>query len=173
MSNNWEKDKRWSDRFIPLIKPILGSYLIGEPPAAEDRDHNTDLIVLRMEPLRIACRVRRHEHLVKYGDEFTIRCDRPSDVKTELAKIIEGWGDYFFYGFASEDENALAHWILGNFRVFRYWLMRWLVEHEGKMPSRKISNMDQSSSFYAFKIKDLPAAFLVGQYTGQVEETDF
>ena len=28
----WREDKRWSDRFLPEIKRILGEHLIAEPP---------------------------------------------------------------------------------------------------------------------------------------------
>ena len=59
----------------------------------EDAERNTDLIVLKLDAVRIACRVRNHEYITRYGDEFTIRAERPSGVKTELAKIIDGWGD--------------------------------------------------------------------------------
>ena len=37
--------KRWSDRFLPENKQILGLHLIGEPPVKEDAERNTDLIV--------------------------------------------------------------------------------------------------------------------------------
>jgi hypothetical protein len=106
--SRWQADKRWSDKFLRDIKRILGEHLIGEPPMEEDAERNTDLIVLRMDAVRIGCRVRKHKYRDSYQDEFTIRAGRPSGVKTELAKIIEGWGDYFFYGFSNEDETGLA-----------------------------------------------------------------
>ena len=59
--NRWEEDKRWSDKFLIETKRILGENLIGEPPVEEDRDRNTDLITLKMEPVRIACRVRKYQ----------------------------------------------------------------------------------------------------------------
>ena len=100
--SEWQKDKRWSDRFLPEIKRILGEHLISEPPIEEDAERNTDLMVLRLDAVRIGCRVRKYEYLKQYGDEFTIRAGRPTGAKTELTKIIEGWGNYFFYGFSDE-----------------------------------------------------------------------
>jgi hypothetical protein len=70
------EDKRWSDRFLPEIMGILGKHLISEPPVEEDAERNTDLMVLRLEAIRIGCRIRKHKYLDKYGDEFTIRAGR-------------------------------------------------------------------------------------------------
>ena len=123
----WQEDKRWSDGLLPQVKRILGEYLIGEAAYEEDRDHNTDLIVLCIEPVRIACRIRRHGYLRRYPDQFTVRSGRPSGAKSELAKIMDGWGDYMFYGFADPEETRLVSWVLLDLLEFRRWvnLRRW------------------------------------------------
>ena len=51
--SNWKNDKRWSDRFLPEIKGIIGTHLITEPPYEEDAERNTDLMVLRLDAIRI------------------------------------------------------------------------------------------------------------------------
>lgn len=71
-ANNWEINKQWSDRFLPEIKMILGLHLIGEPPIEEDCERNTDLIVLKMEAVRIACRVRRYDYFRRYPNDIRI-----------------------------------------------------------------------------------------------------
>jgi len=152
----YDKDKRWSDRFLPEIKQIIGCCLISEPPVEEDAERNTDLIVLRLEAVRIACRVRRYEYLAGFGDEFTIRAGRPSGAKTELTKIIEGWGDYFFYGFANKDETGLVKWVLGDLKAFRLYFNYYLAENKGKSPGAKKDNNDNSSYFRAFKYHEIP-----------------
>lgn len=157
----WENDKRWSDRFLPEIKGILGLYLIGEAPTEEDQSRNTDLIVLRMEAVRIACRVRRHQYLERYGDQFTIRAGRPSGVETELTKIIRGWGNYFFYGFCNQEEERLSRWLLGDLSEFRLWFQRESCERKGRAPGERQPNGDGSSHFLAFSIGDLPPPFVV------------
>ena len=103
-----ERDFDWQRGLIPEVKRILANYLIAEAPPAEDMQRNTDLIVLRLDTVRVACRLRRHEYLARYGDQFTIRTSRPSGAQTELAKMLSGWGDYLFYGFASADAGELA-----------------------------------------------------------------
>ena len=159
----WQDDKRWSDKFIPQIKSILGGYLIGEASQEEDTLRNTDLVVLQMEAKRIGCRVRRHQFAEDYSDEFTIRAGRPSGNETELSKVVSGWGDYFFYGFADTSESRLAAWLLGDLYVFRYWFNRYLAEHRGRAPGRRICNHDKSSDFLVFCIADLPERFVIGR----------
>lgn len=160
--NDWKVDKKWSDQFIPEMKAILGYYLVGEAAQDEDAERNTDLMVYKMETARIGCRVRTREYMERYGDEFTIRSGRPSGVKTELAKIIEGWGDYFFYGFASVTPGHLEKWFLGDMKVFRLWFMREMARCGGSIPGMAQHNRDGSSKFVAFTISDLPKEFVVG-----------
>jgi hypothetical protein len=158
----WQNDKRWSDRFLPEIKGILGQHLIGEPPAEEDAERNTDLMVLRMEAVRIGCRIRKNQYLERYGNEFTIRAGRPSGVKTELTKIIEGWGDYFFYGFACPAERRLVRWALADMKVFRAAYMRKLAASgPGCVPGMGKRNLDNSSSFVAFRWVDFPPEMMI------------
>ncbi len=147
--NQWTDDKAWSDRFIPEIKQHLSAVLIKEAPAIEDAERNTDLIVLKLDSVRVACRIRRHEYLQRYSNEFTIRTGRPSGTKTELAKVFEGWGDYMFYGFANAEQTALAAWFIGDLKAFRIWVFRELYKGSG-MPGVEKHNADGSSSFFVF-----------------------
>jgi len=156
----WTQNKKWSDQFIPEIKKILGTYLIGEPPDEEDAFRNTDLIVLKMEPVRIACRVRRPEYC-NYKNEFTIRQELPSGNKTELSKILEGWGNYFFYGIADYNQH-LQSWGLGDLNVFRLWFNQRLFRlDKGSLPGKKKYNIDGSSNFLVFKWNEISEGFIV------------
>ena len=164
--NDWQDDKAWSDRFLVEIKRLLGEYLIGPAPQEEDAEHNTDLIVLRMDAVRVACRVRRHEYLAEYCHQFTIREGRPSGTKTELTKVIEGWGRYLFYGIADEAEQALATWALIDLNVFRLWFNRELVRNRGIVPGELCPNKDNSSTFRAFTFCELPSDLCVARQVG-------
>ncbi len=156
-------DWKWSDKFLPDIKRILGEYLIMAAPMEDDAERNTDLIVLKLDAVRIGCRIRRNEYLSRYPCEFTIRAGRPSGVKTELTKITEGWGDYFFYGFANEEETGLSRWTIGNLKVFRLWFNRQIVINHGLLPGQPQKNGDKSSNFIAFNWNELPDEFIVGR----------
>jgi len=164
LNSAFKKDKGWSDLFLPEIKSILGLCLISEPPIEEDTDRNTDLMVLRLDAIRIGCRMRKNKYLGKCGDEFTIRSGRPSGVKTELTKIIEGWGDYFFYGFADKNDLLIDAWVLCDLRVFRIEFNRKLVKMgKGDVPGISINNKDNSSVFTVFKLNEFPPEFIVAR----------
>jgi len=162
-SLTWSTDHAWSRRFTREITAILGTELIVEAPRDEDVLRNTDLLVLRLDAVRIACRVRRHAVLLQhraFRDQFTMRAGRPNGVKTELSKVIEGWGDYIFYGFANADETGLIAWLLGDLDVFRLWFNRRIVADQGRLPGTQLENTDGSSSFVVFNIADLPREFV-------------
>ncbi len=156
------QDKGWSDRFIPEIKELIGKYLLQTAPVEEDMNANTDLIVLGMNSIRIACRVRRYKYLSLYRDQFTIRSGRPHGTKTELTKIIEGWGDFFFYGFCDETEKYIPKWFLGDLKIFRVWFTRELLSR--KHPWKEHRNKDNSSDFISFNLFDMPKGFIVAQH---------
>lgn len=160
----WQRDKERANRVLPEIKRICGEYLIGEAPQEEDAERNTDLIVLRLDPVRIACRVRTYNYLgeCNYRNEFTIRTERPAGRKTELAKIIEGYGDYIFYGFADREAQSLAAWVLGDLKVFRLWFNMRIV-NDKRLPGFEKANRDGSSIFRAFTIADLGPAFVLAR----------
>lgn len=163
----WENDKKWSDKYIPEIKRNLGQHLISEPENfKEDKEHNTDLTILQLNPYRIACRIRKDKYREKYGNEFTIRASRPiTGHKTELTKIIEGWGDYFFYGFANDEH--LTQWFIGDLKAFRLWFNRelWKMD-KGLMPGIEQHNFDGSSGFRAFDKNAIPD-FIVAESAGE------
>ena len=146
----WQQDKRWSDRFLDEIKGILGQLFIAEAPIVEDQKHNTDLIVLTLDALRIGCRVRKHYYYQRWPDDYTIRCARPSGTPTEMEKMLDGWGDYFFYGFSNETEECLCAWRVITLERLRAYIAWFRKTHNGDMPGTLIPNGDGSSDFRSF-----------------------
>jgi len=170
---NFAADMARSRTYMPALKRIVGEHLIGEAPAVEDKQHNTDLIVLKLDAVRVACRIRRFGYFDKYHGEFTIRSGRPSGVKTELAKLLEGWGDYFLYGFADESDADIFAWTLADLRVFRLWFFRRLAGNQGKVPGTSKDNHDESSSFHAFRWDELPPDFIIARHVPTVAISPF
>lgn len=163
--NGWILDKEKVDPFMPEIVRLVAPYMIVPASTTDDQEHNTDLIA-SADTRRVACRVRSFDDWTEYADwrdEFTVREDRPSGCKSELTKIIEGWGDLFFYGFASGDNRSFVQWTLMDLRVFRLWFMRYLVKHQGKMPGLRLPNTDGSSTFRIFRFDALPLEFAVAR----------
>lgn len=150
MATGWQRDKLWSDKYMDEVKQILGLHLIKAASIEEDQQRNTDLIVLKMDGVRVGVRIRDNGYYKQYGGQFTIRAGRPSGLKTELTKIIEGWGDYFFYGHANYGGRLLA-WGLGDLSAFRLWFNRSLAKMDsGEVPGVSKENKDNSSDFLAF-----------------------
>lgn len=117
-------DREWADRFIPKVKQIVGPHLLGEAANEIDVSQATDLMILTARDMRIAARVRRYGFAQKYLYEFTIRSRRENGAKTELAKIVDGWGDWFFYGHADICEVFIEYWWLIDLHSFRAALIR-------------------------------------------------
>lgn len=121
---SYSRDRQWSETFIPAIRQIVGPLLLEAAPIELDVAEATDLIVLRARDMRIAARMRHSGYFTSYGAQFTIRCQRDTGAKTELAKVVDGWGDWLFYGHASDDDSSIEHWMLIDLSAFRAALIR-------------------------------------------------
>lgn len=157
---SYETNRSFSDRFIPQVQRELGSIVIGVASRDDDVNRATDLVVLRYGDTRVAVRIRRNEFLYRYGDEFTIRSAIPHG-KTELQKILEGWGDYLFYGYADKHADYLCAWAIARLSVFRSWVASEAIKNNGQIPGEVKKNTDGSSDFTAFKWLNLPIDFVV------------
>lgn len=129
-------DFQWQRKLLPRMRAIVGEHLaVEEAPFEDDTERNTDLIVLAAKAgeIRVGCRVRSLSYRAKYGDQFTIRYSRPNGVPTELDKILNGWGDYFLYGFAERGGlfrvPRFVTWTLADLSVFRSFYRRGLGMH--------------------------------------------
>jgi len=160
MAAGWIEDKKRVDKFEPLIKQILGLHLILTADIQRDEREATDLMVLELRPFRVGCRIRSFDYLNRYPDEFTIRSDRPSGFPSELTKIVDGWGDYLFYGFADAAGLSLASWFIGDLHIFRGTFSRNLFLRQPQFLQR---NGDESSRFFAWPLNQFPAAFVIAR----------
>jgi hypothetical protein len=166
----WEQDKQETDPYLPMVKAICAAYILHEAPLEEDRDHNTDLMVLVADGLRIAVRLRRPWYYKepRYQGEFTIRDTRPSGNATEWEKILDGFGDYFFYGFRTEKPPHLWAFGLLDLRVFRTWVIAFFQQW-GKYPGRGgIPNPDGSSTFRAIEWQLVPLDAILTMYPKKI-----
>ena len=163
---NFDSDKKRVDKFEPEIKRLCGEIFIQTAPERIDCGEATDLLVLDIKPIKIACRIRTHEYWKRYPYEFTIRSSRPSNVDTELQKILCGaWCEYNFYGFADQKDEKLLAWFIGDLKVFRReWNKAlWVKANKLNMPTikwKERSNHDKSSKFFVFDIRLFPEEFI-------------
>ncbi len=151
---SYSADRRWSDAFIPAIKQIVGPLLLEESSFEVDTQQAADLVVMNARDKTIACRVRRAGYADRYGNEFTIRAKRDSGAKTELEKIIDGFGDWMFYGHAHEDGLNVSRWMVVSLPALRAAIIR-----KQAQPIKK-SNGD-GTHFVSFDIRQLPGSCLI------------
>ena len=150
----YDADRRWSDAFIPAIKKIVGPLLLEESSFEVDTQQAADLVVMNARDKTIACRVRRCGYADRYGYEFTIRAKRDTGAKTELEKIVDGFGDWRFYGHAAEDGMNVSRWMVISLPALRAAIIR-----KQAVPIKQ-SNSD-GTHFVAFDVRALPESCLV------------
>jgi hypothetical protein len=154
MKMAYSDDREWSDRFIPAIRQIVGPHLLLPAPMELDRKEATDLIVFTARDMRIAARVRRPVWRQHHEREFTMRSRVKSGADTELHKIIEGWGDWMFYGFAkTEEPPSIFPWFIVDLNAFR---RHYSERSENGLRFESKSTQD-SKEFLAFDIDSFPA----------------
>ena len=96
---SFDRSKHWN----PLIKLIVGQHLLRDSTLEEDTKEATDLIVLKSDGIRVACRVREYGYANTFPFDVTITCRRESGAKCEWDKMVLGdWADWFFYGHGSQ-----------------------------------------------------------------------
>ena len=152
----YAEDRLWSDAHIDQVKQIVGPHLVECSPFEIDTKEATDLIVLQNKFVRIACRLRRPGYERQYAREFTIRSDRSSGVRTELAKIIDGWGNWFFYGHVHERGHIHLWWLL-DLAIFRATLIR----RSDHVRCHTKPNRDGTTTFLAYEIDSFPKSLVI------------
>jgi len=133
---------------MPAVRQIVGPHLLEPAPAEWDMERAADLVVLRARNITIACRIRRYGYAQKYPHEFTIRSQLDSGHRTELEKITNGWGDWMFYGHASEDDEDIDAWFLIDLAAWRAHLIR----NRANIECVRKSNGD-GTHFVAFDVR--------------------
>lgn len=162
---NYSANRQWSDQYIPAIKQIVGPLLLEEATFEVDTKEATDLIVLNARDKRIAARIRRAGYVNEYGFEFTLRSEVPSGCKTELQKVVDGFGDWMFYGHAERNDCPnILRWMVIDLHCLRAAMIR------GQCPGKKHGNKD-GTKFVAFDIRYLPIDVVISS-SFNIRETD-
>lgn len=150
--NEYEVNRQWSDKYTPTIIRLTGWQLLKPAPPDVDMKQATDLIILTAHDLKIACRIRRPGFAERYPNQFTLRCYN-GGYKTELEKIISGWGDWFFYGHAKDEQSHLIepYWLI-DLESFRY---HYRFNHDVLVTGQR-DNSDRKTKFIWFQIDSFP-----------------
>jgi len=109
----------FAELHMPAVRRELGELPmklfmdIEKAEAKQDMEEATDLI-LSVSGGDIAVRIRRKkfwERGVIYGLDFSVRAVCRGHL-TEIDKLIDGFGDWYFYGYSSDDKGEIAEWWL-------------------------------------------------------------
>ena len=150
----YSENRKYADTFIPQIKRIVGPLLLEPTDVILDTREATDLIVFHARDMRIAARVRRHGYFEKYGHQFTIRARLDNGMETELSKIVNGWGDWLFYGHSDPSSTYIKQWMVVDLHSFRAALIRNSM-NGARIKIEERANGD-GTFFKAFDVKTFP-----------------
>lgn len=157
--SRFRADYEYSLKHNRQIGMILGPVMIRNASMQADMKEATDL-VLETTARRIACRIRRRTpgSYDRFGDQYTIRSLNRSGAKAELEKILAGFGDLLFYGWADTETARIKEWHVIDLGVFRQC-------HE-TLSYAEIVNRDQMSAFRAYFISELPPGGVIASGVG-------
>ena len=160
----YREDRAWSDGYLPRVREIVGPHLLVPAPLERDQSEATDLIVMRARDMTIGVRLRKPGYAGRFPGEFTIRSSRDSGAKTELAKIVDGWGDWLFYGH-TDMSNDIPEWVIVDLHALRAAFIRRpdILHRPDNRTSGKRSNGD-GTAFMFFRVSGLPADVLIAQH---------
>lgn len=163
---NWRENKQWSDAYMPAVRGIVGPLLLVDAPLELDTKEATDLVVLRARDMRIGVRVRREGYAERFPNQFTIRCKLDNGAPTELRKIIDGWGDWLFYGHAHGEFDIRPWWVI-DLSAFRAQLIR-----NPKDIRRGMTPNGDGTHFAWFDLTSFAdePPICISQYTGHVSQ---
>jgi hypothetical protein len=150
----------WARRFDVSVKRALGEATYQQASMKDDMERGTDFVLYTTGKSRIAARVRESYYWRKgLGADITIRRDRPSGSDTEIHRVMEGWVDLIFYGFAADEESTgeLTSWWLIDTIPLRSWYHKQIERYGRGVFNYSVHyNYDGSSSFYAWNVYGLP-----------------
>ncbi len=84
-----------------------------------------------------------------WSDQFTVRSRHKNGAETELAKIMNGFADWMFYGYVEGEEHR-------QFRILNLMAFREAIRDRGIEPfivGPEILNKDGKTYFYAFDVR--------------------
>lgn len=110
VERDWERANAYFPAIEKILRSIAGHFLIIEVADMDaDMKRATDYM-LRVDGGDMAVRVRTPSYKDRYRD-WTIRASRASGAETELSKLRDGHGRWYFYGWG-KSSTELADWVL-------------------------------------------------------------
>lgn len=153
---NFRDSFKWSNLWINKIRTIVGAHLLRPSTVEEDTQEATDLIMLRAEAMRVACRLRKPGYVPAFAWDVTFTARRENGFPCEWDKLVIGKkANWFFYGHASTvtPEGRIHPWFLIDVDMARPYLLsrKWIERGPNK------DELGRRCWFYAFDLRNHPA----------------
>lgn len=170
MDSGQQERKAWGSPAMGAVAEILKDAIgipctINEASLEDDRYTATDLQAVRISArdatesfLDVGVRFRDVRYFAAFGGEFTIRSEGRGGTRTEIHKILEGWGDWYFYGWL-DDQKQLTAWTLMDLEVFRAHPSL----SQGEYPDRWHNRAPTGEAFIAPSFQDFPPELIIRQ----------
>jgi len=140
--------RKFSDSHMEKVKKIVGPFLMEVSTEYRDMNHCSDLTVTPGVK-DIGYRIRTDAYAARYPWDVTIRSKLSNGAKTELAKIVDGEGDLFFYGHSAG--GVIHRWFLLDCDGIR--------DHLRDGPIRHVPNFD-GTFFYPMDVRKVSGAVI-------------
>lgn len=119
-NHNFKNNVNFQHQYLSSITGILRQYahlMVNVRLATPDEDtkQSTDMVIEMDNKATIAVRIRRSSSRFR---DFTIRAQAKHGGKTELAKLREGWADWYIYAWEN-DSHAINEFVLINLPQLR------------------------------------------------------
>ena len=150
----FEEQFAWQERYIGTVVQLIAPHLITVSSPEVDKNKNGDLEIAFPRNGTVAVRLRTQKY-AQYAGEVTFRSRSKHNGKTEISKIIDGYGDYFFYGHVGS-ENIIWYWHLLSLNEVRASFTR----NSSMLLRSQMPNGD-GTWFLPFKVeRDFPRAVI-------------
>jgi len=152
--SNFDQQFSWQAQYIDEVIRLIAPHIITVSRPEVDKNENGDLELAFPRNGTVSVRLRTPRY-ARYAGDITFRSRSKNGGYTELSKLIDGYGDYFFYGHVS-DNGQLWFWHLLSLNSVRAAFTRYprlLRRDENKNPD--------GTRFLVFKPEeDFPSAIL-------------
>jgi hypothetical protein len=155
---SYRKRRSVSDSHLPEAKRIMAKHLIPLIASVEtagdilDKREATDIIITCGKVcICYRCKSGKYRHLT----DLNIRMSVESGCRTEVHKIREGYGAYYFFCWLDETDSHIEKWMIIDLNVIREQnLLSLLVE-------RRIPGLDCTFGTLKFDILEKAGAVLM------------
>ena len=101
----------------------------------------------------LATRQRLGHEIIGHAHAIQIHALAKLGRETEFVKIAKGWGDWLFYGFASDPAPTIEPWVLIDLKAFRFHLIRDFSSKKRRIRWGEQHNRDNWTHFFWFAIE--------------------